>query len=116
MALPSQLSEAVKVAAMETINGAVDSVDWIVERLSQQNYAIVLSVILCGLAVGNIRSRRRLALLQKQLDKLAHDVRQLEFKESRRLSEALHFRSRSESQTQQQDAPTIMSPEETSSG
>ena len=116
MALPSQLSEAVKAAAMENINAVVDFADLIIERLSQQNYAMVLFVGLCGLTVVAIRSRRRLALLQKQLDTLAHDVRQLEFKESRRLIEAIHSRSRSESQTQQLDAPAIISPEETSAG
>jgi hypothetical protein len=116
MALPSQLSEAVKVAAMEKINSAVDFVDWIVERLSQLNYALVLFVGLCGLTVVAIRSGRRLTLLQKQLDKLGDDVRQLEFKESRRLMEGIHSRSRSENQPQQQDAPAIISPEKTSAG
>jgi hypothetical protein len=116
MALSSQLSEAVKAAAMEKINAVVDFADLIIERLSQQNYAMVLFVGLCGLTVVAIRSRRRLALLQKQLDTLAHDVRQLEFKESRRLMEASHSRSRSESRTQQLDAPAIISPEETSAG
>ena len=116
MALPSQLSEAVKAAAMEKINAVVDFADLIIERLSQQNYAMVLFVGLCGLTVVAIRSRRRLALLQKQLDTLAHDVRQLELEESRRLMEAIHSSSRSESQTQQQDAAAIISPEETSAG
>jgi hypothetical protein len=71
---------------------------------------------LCGLAVGAIRSRRRLALVQKQLDKLEHDVRRLKFEESRRLSEAIHSRSRSESLTQEQDVPSIIPPEETGTG
>ena len=93
MALTSQLSEAVKVVAIEKINDVVDFADSIVERLSQLNYAMVLSVVLCGLAVGAIRSRRRLALVQKRLDKLEHDVRRLEFKESRRLLEAIHSSS-----------------------
>jgi hypothetical protein len=116
MALPSQLSEAVKAAAMEKIKAVVDFADLIIERLSQQNYAMVLFVGLCGLTVVAIRSRRRLALLQKQLDKLGHDVRELELKENHRLMEAIHSSSRSESQTQQQDAPAIISPEETSAG
>jgi hypothetical protein len=90
----------------------VDPADSIIERLSQQNYVMVLIVGLCGLAVAAIRSRRRLALLQKQLDKLGHDVRQLEVKESGRLMAAIHSSSRSESQTQQQDVPTITSPME----
>jgi hypothetical protein len=68
------------------------------------------------LAVGAIRSRRRLALVQKRLDKLEHDVRRLEFKESRRLLEAIHSRSHSESLTQQQDVSSIISPEETGAG
>ena len=114
--MPSELSQAIKVAAVEKINDVVDFADWIAVRLSQLNYTIVLFVGLCGLAVGAIRSRRRLALLQKQLDKLGHDVRQLEFKESRRLMEAIHSSSRSESRTQQQDVPAIISPEETSAG
>jgi hypothetical protein len=42
MALTSQLSQVVKVAATETINDVADFVDLIVERLSQQNYAMVL--------------------------------------------------------------------------
>jgi hypothetical protein len=116
MALTSQLSEAVKVVAIEKINDVVDFADSIVERLSQLNYAMVLSVVLCGLAVGAIRSRRRLALVQKRLDKLEHDVRRLEFKESRRLLEAIHSRSHSESLTQQQDVSSIISPEETGAG
>jgi hypothetical protein len=116
MALASQLSQAVKVAAIEKINDVVDFADSIVDRLSQQNYAMVLFVLWCGLAVGAIRSRRRLALLQKQLDKLGHDVRQLEFKESRRLMEAIHSRSRFESGRQRQDVPSIISPEETAGG
>jgi hypothetical protein len=116
MALTSQLSEVVKAATTEKINDVVDFVDWIVERLSQLNYAMVLSVVLFGLAVGTIRSRRRLALVQKQLDKLAHDVRQLEVRESRRLLEAAHSRYRSQSLTQQQDAPAMISPMETGAG
>jgi hypothetical protein len=116
IALPSELSQAIKVAAVEKINDVVDFADLIAVRLSQLNYAIVLFVVLCGLAVGAIRSRRRLALLQKQLDKLGQDVRQLEFKESRRLMEAIHSSSRSESRTQQQDVPAIISPEEISAG
>ena len=116
MALASQLSQAVKVAAIEKINDVVDFADSIVDRLSQQNYAMVLFVLWCGLAVGAIRSRRRLALLQKQLDKLGHDVRQLEFKESRRLMEAIHSRSRFESGRQRQDVASIISPEETAGG
>jgi hypothetical protein len=110
--LASQFSQAAKVAVIEKINEIVDFADSIVERLSQQNYAMVLFVLWCGLAVSAIRSRSRLALLQKQLDKLGHDVRQLELNESSRLMEAIHSRSRSESQTQQQDVPTITSPEE----
>ena len=42
MALTSQLSQAVKVAAIEKINDVVDFVDLIVECLSQQNYEKVL--------------------------------------------------------------------------
>ncbi|MGZ5874175.1 MAG: hypothetical protein ACXWKP_18905 [Bradyrhizobium sp.] len=114
--MPSQLSEAVKTAAMEKINAVVDFADSIIERLSQQNYEMVLFVLWCGLAIGAIHSRRRLALLQKQLDKLGHDVRQLEFKESRRQMEAIHSKSRSESQTQQQDGPSNISLEETPAG
>ena len=110
--MASQFSQAAKVAVIEKINEIVDFADSIVERLSQQNYAMVLFVLWCGLAVSAIRSRSRLALLQKQLDKLGHDVRQLELNESSRLMEAIHSRSRSESQTQQQDVPTITSPEE----
>jgi hypothetical protein len=116
MALTSQLSQAVKVAAIEKINDVVDFADSIADRLSQQNYATVLFVLWCGLAVGVVRSRRRSALLQKQLDKLGQDVRQLEFTESRRLMEAMYSRSRSETRTQQQDVPSIMSPEETGGG
>jgi hypothetical protein len=113
MALPSQLSEAVKAAAMETINTVVDFGDSIIERLSQLNYVMVLFVGLCGLTVVTIRSRRRLALLQKQLDKLEYGVRQLEFKESRRQMEVIHSRTLSESRTQQLDVPSITSPEDT---
>jgi hypothetical protein len=116
MALTSQLSQAVKVAAIEKINDVVDFADSIADRLSQQNYATVLFVLWCGLAVGVVRSRRRSALLQKQLDKLGQDVRQLEFNESRRLMEAMHSRSRSESWTRRQDVSSIMSPEETGAG
>jgi hypothetical protein len=115
MALASQLSEAIKVAAIETINGVVDFADSIADRLSQQNYMAVLFVLWCGLAVGVVRLRRRSVLLQTQLDKLGQDVRQLEFKESRRVMEAMH-RSRSESRTQQQDVPSIVLPEETGGG
>ena len=113
MALTSQFSQAAKVAVIEKINEIVDFADSIADRLSQQNYATVLFVLWCGLAVGVVRLRGRSALLQKQLDKLGQDVRQLEFKESRRLMEVIHSRSRSESQTQQQDVPSIVSPEET---
>jgi hypothetical protein len=116
MALSSQLSEAVKVAAMEKISAVVDFADSLIERLSQQNYVMVLFIGLCGLAVAAIRSRRKLALLKTQLDKLGQDVRQLELKESRRLMEAVNSRSRSEGQTQQQGAPSIMSPEQPASG
>jgi acetolactate synthase regulatory subunit len=116
MALTSQLSQAVKVAAIEKINDIVDFADSIADRLSQQNYATVLLVLWCGLAVSVVRSRRRSALLQKQLDKLGQDVRQLEFTESRRLMEAMYSRSRSETRTQQQDVPSIMSSEETGGG
>ena len=116
MALASQLSEAIKVAAIEKINDVVDFADSIADRLSQQNYMTVLFVLWCGLAVGVVRLRRRSVLLQIQLDKLGQDVRQLEFKESRRVMEAMHSRSRSESRTQQQDVPSIVSPEETGGG
>jgi hypothetical protein len=51
MALTSQLSEAVKVVAIEKINDVVDFADSIVERLSQLNYAMVLSVVLCGVNI-----------------------------------------------------------------
>jgi hypothetical protein len=113
LALPSQLSEAVKAAAMEKINTIVDFGDSIIERLPQLDYVMVLFVGLCGLTVVDIRSRRRLALLQKQLDKLEHGVRQLESKESRRQMEVIYARTLSESRTQQQDVPSITSPEET---
>jgi hypothetical protein len=116
IALTSQLSQAVKIAAIEKINDVVDFADSIIERLSQQNYAMILLLLWCGLAVGAIRSRRRLALLQKQLDKLGHDVRQLEFKESRRLMEEINSRFHSKSRTQQQDVPSIISPQETGGG
>ena len=114
--MTSRLSEAVKVAAIEKINDVVDFADSIADRLSQQNYATVLFVLRCGLAVGVVRLRRRSALLQKQLDKLGQDVRRLEFTESRRVMEAMRSRSRSESRTQQQDVPSIVSPEETGGG
>jgi len=116
MTLASQLSQAVKVAVIEKINDLVDFTDSIVERLSQQNYALVLLVLWCGLAVGVVRSRAKLALVQKQLDKLGQDVRQLEFKESRRQMESIHSRSHSEGRTQQQDAPSMISPEESGGG
>jgi hypothetical protein len=116
MALHSQLSEAVKATAIGTINAVVDFGDLIIERLSQQNYALALFAGFGGLTVVVIRSRRKLTLLQKKLDKLGHDVRQLELKESRRLMDALHLKSSSESQTQQLDAPATISPRETSSG
>jgi hypothetical protein len=112
----SRLSEAVKVAAIEKINDVVDFADSIADRLSQQNYATVLFVLWCGLAVGVVRLRRRSALLQKQLGKLGQDVRRLEFTESRRVMEAMHSRYRSESRTQHQDVPSIVSPEETGGG
>jgi hypothetical protein len=90
-AVTSQLSQAVKVAAIERINDVVDFADSIADRLSQQNYATVLFVLWCGLAVGVVRLRGRSALLQKQLDKLGQDVRQLEFRESRRVMEDMRL-------------------------
>jgi hypothetical protein len=44
MALTSQLSEVVKVAAIEKVNDVVDFIDWIVDSLSQ-HCAIVLFVL-----------------------------------------------------------------------
>jgi hypothetical protein len=114
MAMHSQMTEAVKATAIETINTVVDFADLTIERLSQQNYAMALFVGLCGLTVVVMRARRRITLLQKKLDKLGR--RQLEFSESRHLMDALYFGSRYENQTQRQDAPPFISSEETSSG
>ena len=81
---------------MENINDVINFADSIFERLSQQNHAIALFVLWCGLGlVGVTCSRRRAALLQKQLDKLSRDVRQLELAENRRLMELVNSSSRS---------------------
>jgi hypothetical protein len=116
MALASQLSQAVKATAIEKISDVVDFADSIGDRLSQQSSTTALFVLWCGLAVGLVHLRRRSALQQKQLEKLGQDVRQLEFNESRRKLELMESRARSESRTQQQDVPSLISPEETGAG
>ena len=69
---------------------------------------MVLFVIWCGLGlVGVVRSRKRLALLQKQLDKLNRDVRWLELAASRRFLGLLKS-SRPGSGMHQQDATSIV--------
>jgi hypothetical protein len=72
MALPSELSEAIKAAAIEKINALVDFADLIIERLSQLNYAIVLFVGLCGLMVVAVRSRRRFSVNSGDLGSSCH--------------------------------------------
>jgi len=78
---------------MANINGIIDCAESIAERLPTQNYAIALFVLGCGLGlVGVISSRRRSALLQKQIDKLSSDVGLLELAENRRFMESLPSR------------------------
>jgi hypothetical protein len=64
-------------------------------RLPTQNYAVALFVLWCVLALVVIPSRKRLSLLQKQIDKLSHDVHLLELTENRRLMESLNSSRRS---------------------
>jgi hypothetical protein len=81
---------------MANINDVINFAESIIERLPTQNYAIALFVLWCGLGlVGVISSRRRTALLQKRLDKLSDDVRQLELAEDRRLMDSLNSNKRS---------------------
>ena len=81
---------------MANINDVINFVESIIERLPTQNSAIALFVLWCGLGlIGVISSRRRTALLQKQLDKLSNDVRQLELAENRRLMDTLYSSRRS---------------------
>jgi hypothetical protein len=110
MAFDQPIVSGEKVATMEMINDVVNFADSMFERLPQQNYAMVLFVLGCGLGlVGVVRSRKRSALLQKQLDKLSRDVSQLELAENRRLIELLNSSSRPRSQ---QDATSIVPGEE----
>ena len=76
------------------------------------NYAIVLFVLWCGL-VGLVRSRKRSALLEKELEKLSRAVLALELAESRRFFEELNSSSRLESRMRQENAPSIMPSEKT---
>lgn len=75
-------------------------------------YTMVFFVIGCGLA-GVVRHRKRLALLQKQLDKLSRIVQELELVENRRLIQSLNPPSPSVDQMNQQDAPSILPSEHT---
>jgi hypothetical protein len=56
---------------------------------------LALFVLWCVLALVVISLRRRLSLLQKEIDELSHDVRLLESAESRRLMESLNSSGRS---------------------
>jgi hypothetical protein len=81
---------------MANINDIINFAESIIERLPTQNYAIALFVLWCGLGlIGAMSSRRRTARLQKQLDKLSDDVRQLELAENRRLMDFLNSSRRS---------------------
>jgi hypothetical protein len=85
-----------KVAAIANINDVINFAVSIAERLPTQSYVVALFVLWCASGlIGIISSRRRSALLQKQIDKLSHDVRQLEVAESRRLIESLNSSRRS---------------------
>ena len=70
------------------------------------NYAMVLFVIGCGL-VGIVRSRRRSAVMEKQLHKIGRAVHELELAENRRLIQSLNSPSPSAARMRQQDAPSI---------
>jgi len=70
-------------------------------------YAIVVFAIGCGL-VGVVRSRNRLALVQKQLDGLTRVVHELELVENRCLIELLNSPYPPVNRVHQHDAPSIM--------
>jgi hypothetical protein len=74
------------------------------------DYAMVLFVFGCGL-VGLVRSQKRSAHLQKQLDKLSRVVHELELAENRRLIQLLNPPSPPISR--QHDAPSISPSEQT---
>ena len=75
---------------MANINDIFNFAESMFERLPTQNYAFALFVLWCVLALVVISSRRRLSLLQKQIDKLSHDVHLLELAENRRFMESLN--------------------------
>jgi hypothetical protein len=115
-ALPDQISQAGRVAEMEKITDVIDFAGSMLERLPQQNLAEALLFIWCGLGlVGVVRSLNRSARLQKQLNELSGDVRQLTLKfelaESRRFMEFLNSSSGPESRMRQEDASSITPPE-----
>lgn len=65
-------------------------------------YAMFLFVLGCG-AVGVLRSRKRFANLQKQVDNLSRVVHELELAENRRLIQLLNS-----SPASQEEAPSIL--------
>jgi hypothetical protein len=96
-----------KVATMEMTNDVIKFADAMFERLP--HYAMVLFFLWCAFGlVGVVRSRKRSASMQKQLDKLNHDVRRLELAESRRFIGLLNPSSRPGSGIHQQDATFIV--------
>jgi hypothetical protein len=115
------MPEAGKVAPMEKINDVINFAGSMFEHLPQLNSAMALFALWCGLGlVGVIHSRKRSSRMQKQLDKLGRDVRQLELQlelaENRRLMELLNSSSCSGSRMHKQDASSIIPAEERNGG
>jgi hypothetical protein len=70
------------------------------------NYAMVLFVVGCGI-VGIVRSRRKSAAIERQLDKMGRSIQQLELVENRLLMRSLNSTSSSVAKKHQQDTPSI---------
>ena len=93
---------------MQELNDVTNFARSMFERFPLQIYATALFVLWCGLGlVGIAVARKRSARLQRQIDELRREVRQLEAEEGRRTLEAINLRSRSGCQAHQEDASSI---------